>query len=180
VTISSIFFDATPTAFHVSQSLLNPCPGEPLKSVSVALSTAVSLSARFPWVTPVGWLERPGELPCPERGIYGNRLYLADGGYFENSGLETAIELAARLRRVVELRRDVFPDGARTVEITIINVLTADSFARRWWSRDADLSFSGHGEITSPIVALLNTRRARTRAVDSRTVFDKSYYMGGQ
>lgn len=175
VTISGIYFDVSPTAFHVSESLLNGCPGG-VRPISMPISTAVSLSARAPWVTPVGWLQRPKS--CPS--AYGDRLYLADGGYFENSGLETAIELAARLRRVIDFHRDVFPSGAKTVEITIINILTADSFAKRWWSIDADLSTSSYGELLSPIATLLNTTRARTRAVDSRTAFDKSYYLDGQ
>jgi hypothetical protein len=47
---------------------------------SIRLSTAMSLSARFPLVTPVGRLH-PGR-----QAAY---FDLADGGYFENSGAET-------------------------------------------------------------------------------------------
>jgi hypothetical protein len=183
LTLSPLETQATPTALHVSHALLYPCSGEDMdKSVDMRLSTAVSLSARFPWLTPVGWLERHAPDPtriakCPEhKGMFGNRLYLADGAYFENSGLESAIELAARLRRQVEV--DV-PGGSASVQIGIITIASSDAFATRWWHADGDLSTRGWGEILSPIVMLMNTTKARTRAVDSRTKFDDAFYLEG-
>ncbi len=56
--------------------------------VNLPMSTAVSLSARFPWVTPVGHISTDS----------GN-LYLADGGYFENSGSETAHNMIHDLKQ---------------------------------------------------------------------------------
>jgi hypothetical protein len=73
--------------------------GKKTRGVDLKLLTAVSLSARFPWISPAGWLERSSDqaAECESAGI-GDRLYLVDGGYFENSGFETAIELHQRLR----------------------------------------------------------------------------------
>lgn len=174
VTLAPFSFEATPTAFHLQSSLG--------AAVDIPLSVAVSLSARFPLVTPVGWLERPPPAVAADgtvlggRSAYGNRLYLADGGYFENSGLETAIELSMRLRRVIERHPEVFPNGAGSAQIKIVKIMAGDRFAVRWWSQDADMSHAGAGELLSPLAVLLNTRRARTRAVDSRTMFDGSLY----
>lgn len=55
--------------------------------IDVPLPTAAILSARCPLVTSVG------ALPCP-----GPRRRLADGGYFENSGLTTILDLIGALR----------------------------------------------------------------------------------
>jgi hypothetical protein len=185
VTLSHIHFEATPTAFHISDSLDYPCAGEHRRTVQISLSTAVSLSARFPWVAPVGWLEqserrREEKAKCTRRGDFGHRLYLADGAYFENSGLESAIELAARLRRVIELHPNVFPNGSKSAEVSIIQVMAIDNFAIRWWSLDADLARSSPDELVAPLWTLLNTRKARMQAVNSRTAFDRSYYQDGR
>jgi len=183
LTLSPLELQATPTALHVNHALLYPCSGEELgKSVQMSLSTAVSLSARFPWLTPVGWLERRAPDPsriaqCREyKGQFGNRLYLADGAYFENSGLESSIELAARLRRLVEVH---VAGGSASVQVNIITIASSDAFATRWWHSDGDLSTRGWGEILSPIFILMNTTKARTRAVDSRTKFDDAFYFNG-
>jgi hypothetical protein len=49
---------------------------------------AAGISARFPWVTPTARL----------RVSEGGSLVLADGGYFENSGAETVLDLINELR----------------------------------------------------------------------------------
>ncbi|MGO9642734.1 MAG: hypothetical protein ACLP1Y_15675 [Candidatus Acidiferrales bacterium] len=56
----------------------------------IRLSTAALLSARFPIVSPPGVL-RVATQPC-----YGDRI--VDGGYFENSGLTTALDIAEALK----------------------------------------------------------------------------------
>jgi hypothetical protein len=171
IMLAPIGFDGTPTTLHISHAL---CAEQP-RDIGVKLANAVSLSARVPWLTPAGWLERPnewsrtqacGKPPVPR----GDRLYLVDGAYFENSGLESALEMAARLRRVVRVHPNQFPHGA---QIKIIMFFVKDDFANRWWFADGDLSPHGAGELFTPIKTLLNTRAARTRSVHSRaTTFD--------
>jgi hypothetical protein len=56
--------------------------------IDLPLSTAIGLSARFPWVTPGGTFMSDGV-----------EYQLADGGYFENSGAETAHNLIIELKR---------------------------------------------------------------------------------
>jgi len=60
-------------------------------NLEIPLSTAASLSARFPYVLPVGsiWLQRDW------------KLRIADGGYFESSGAETAKNITQYIRGVI-------------------------------------------------------------------------------
>jgi hypothetical protein len=57
----------------------------------IPLSTAVSLSARFPLVSPHGNVRNQNARVADN---------LVDGGYFDNSGAVTALELAQSIRRV--------------------------------------------------------------------------------
>ena len=110
VTISPIWFQPTSTALHINSTLCfggwKPASGQtparveiPSKSVELGLAAAISLSARFPWLTPAGWLDLE-KSDCPDRAKR-DRVYLVDGGYFENSGLETAIEMATYMRAAI-------------------------------------------------------------------------------
>jgi hypothetical protein len=183
ITMSPLHFAPTATTNHISEALFGWCD-ESGQSVDTPLSTAVGLSARFPWVTPVGWLERPLVDGKPIKGCedeeapLGNRLYLADGGYFENSGLEQAIELAARLRRVIQLTPGEFPGGEKSAEIRIIQIAAKDRFATRWSRSDFGLTFNGGSEVTAPLDVLLSTRLARTRSVEDSTLSDGAYSSG--
>jgi len=60
-------------------------------SKNVRLSTAALLSARFPIISPAGHVHMDGAGNPHGDGI-------VDGGYFENSGLSTALDVAAGLR----------------------------------------------------------------------------------
>jgi hypothetical protein len=69
----------------------------------IRLSTAASLSARFPFISP------PGNVRNQRRGLVGR---IVDGGYFENFGATTALEIVHALRAddlspfVVEITND--------------------------------------------------------------------------
>jgi hypothetical protein len=65
---------------------------------SLPLSTAVALGARFPYITPSGYLTvQPGTsaaAPIPSR----IKLRYVDGGYFDNSGLMTLEDMVIALQ----------------------------------------------------------------------------------
>ncbi len=65
-------------------------PADYRAPVNVRLSTAALLSARFPIISPAGVIRMRGE-----GNVHGDEV--VDGGYFENSGLTTALDLAAAL-----------------------------------------------------------------------------------
>jgi hypothetical protein len=60
-------------------------------SADVPISTAINNTARFPYIEPSGELAKVGGQACRKAEE------LIDGGYFENEGLQTALELAAWL-----------------------------------------------------------------------------------
>jgi hypothetical protein len=170
VTISPVWFNQTSTALHVATTLCDN-----LRSVELSLVSAISLSARFPWLTPAGWLDtNDAGRPCPAKQER-NRVYLVDGAYFENSGLETAIEMAtymrlytsdpevARVSRVdLDKIRAEYPHG---IDIRIIMIFAVDDFASRYIRSEAERTSDRPGELLPPIQTMLAGRAARTRAV---------------
>jgi glycerophosphoryl diester phosphodiesterase len=101
---------------------------------NLSLSTAAFLSARFPVITP------PGSIgPKEERSRY------VDGGYFENSGTATVMDLISAL--------SLDSPSGPNIKLIVINIGTDP----------VDMKYSSHGlgEITGPVVTLLNTRTAR-------------------
>lgn len=112
----------------------------------VPLSVAAVASARFPWLTPAAWFWGNNDAaPLPANGEVA-KFHVVDGGYFENSGVTTAVEIINRL----QLRAQVCCKNARFYLI----VLTSGEY-----SKDQSGAFS---EAVSPVVALFNTRTART------------------
>jgi hypothetical protein len=112
------------------------------------LSTAAILSARFPWVTPYGWISGQGKNKDTASQI-------VDGGYFENSGAATAMDLIKDLVPALQSSR-------RKVEINLI-ILTSEDFAP-----PSTLS----GETLGPIQVMLNTRSARASIEIDRAKLD--------
>jgi hypothetical protein len=116
------------------------------ENYDIPLSVGAVASARFPWLTPAAWFWGKGEAATPPARSAIAKFHIVDGGYFENSGVTTAVEIINRLQR----RARTCCTGARFHLI----VLTSGEYSGS--SSDA---FS---EATSPVVALFNTRTART------------------
>ena len=114
----------------------------PIKA-DVKLSTAVGLSARFPWVLPAATFK------------YGDHdIPIVDGGYFENSGAETAYDIVKMLNDAKSAApgKNDNPD-LRKYEIYYI-AITGEEFYESESSRAL-------GEILSPLRGLLTSRSAR-------------------
>ena len=98
-------------AFDLLEMLSNPCPVDKVQGRSCAtahegaadepgarsgpdirLSTAAMLSARFPIISPAGIIRAQGAMSTGDRVV--------DGGYFENAGLTTAMDVARELMRL--------------------------------------------------------------------------------
>jgi hypothetical protein len=90
------------------------CPGKDGKppGCDLRLSTAVTMSARFPLVSPSGGITRGDEIV--------DRI--VDGGYFENFGAQTALELARELKNT--------PDKLEPFILQITNDPSAFDFER--------------------------------------------------
>ena len=120
------------------------------------LSTAAGISARFPWIMPAATVHAPKQSEARKN----NNIRLVDGGYFENSGTETAGDLIRAIGNPGMI------DGHPAFKIYVI-VLT---------SYDNDL-FGGNfnddtplAEFIGPIRGLLSTRQARGDLTIVRTL----------
>jgi hypothetical protein len=105
----------------------------------VPLLTAAVMSARFPVVSP------SARLPC--RGI---ARHVVDGGYFENSGVTTLLEM---LDRVAPELSSI--EGARVIVLRIAN--GGASAGTAWTRRGGGFS----SIMPEPVTALLNTQDSR-------------------
>jgi predicted chitinase len=100
------------------------------------LSTAAVLGARFPWITPAATVE-------DRRFPNTNRVKLVDGGYVDNSGVETILDLKDSFDGIIK---------RENINLSLI-VLSGGDFPVR-------KSFA-LGESMEPIRALLNARTSR-------------------
>ena len=128
----------------------------------VPLSTAIHNSARFPLLSPTGAVTPPHPVTDPAAHGYGRPApQIVDGGYFENSGLTTALELARWLRGQRAHGRPVDP---------VIVLVTADAepaigsdeVARcasgPAFAPDADGTGAEVAQIVAPVATLFATR----------------------
>ena len=112
----------------------------------IALSTAVHNSARFPYVSPAGHAaDRPDG---QERG------HVVDGGYFENSGLETLREVHEVVSSYSESVR------VRPIVLYLCNDPRACAADLRE-SPSEVVDSAAADELLSPVRTALNTRTAR-------------------
>lgn len=142
-----------------------------LATADAALSTAADNSARFPYIGPAGSIRPPS--PDPGRAEIADQI--VDGGYFENFGATTLLDLLERLHEVAEQR-------ALSVRFVVIQIIS-----------DPDLTGSSLGavplatspglelvpnEIAAPVETLLATRRARGLAA-TEALARRAFELGG-
>lgn len=144
---------------------------------ALALSTAVHLSARFTYVSPAGTLEKDGK-------VYGRAV---DGGYFENSGTTTALEI---LKTIGSLRtgKNEFWDRVDPYVILISNEPQDRRYLDVTLTTPPDKKDSGTrpsgccSEVWSPLRTLFATRGARGAYARQTTAWhvgtDKFFHFG--
>ncbi len=124
----------------------------------ISLATAISLSARFPIILP------PGTYPRQISAFHFSQKNLVDGGYFESSAIETAIDLVEGIKARLPRNLDVEP------EFRII-MFTEDY--------SPDLEPAGLTEFGAPVMTLDKTRRRRGQLAKWRVktgeAFDRFY-----
>jgi hypothetical protein len=110
------------------------------------LSEAAGISARFPWLLPAAAIERDGKL-----------IRLVDGGYFDNSGIETAlnvIEVLTGLRQI-HLDHPAEGDGRFDYFDFDIHLITISGSGV-----DSPDTLQGLSDVLAPIQALFSARNA--------------------
>ncbi|HEU0061108.1 MAG TPA: hypothetical protein VFR19_14610, partial [Hyphomicrobiaceae bacterium] len=135
------------------------------------LSTAVGLSARFPWVLPVGWYDftvpAPVDTAEPPQE---RRMTFVDGGYYEGSGVATAENLAQYLLKYAELN----PELLKGVKIAPKIIMITGSYQPVDNFYQTKSSKKSYDELTAPLSALLLAWRARSSAVPAEAEADRS------
>jgi hypothetical protein len=122
----------------------DPIDFHKLTGRDVSVATAVHNTARFPYISAAGRL----------RAKNGEYLgHLVDGGYFENTGADTLIDLLRYLRQSAS------PLNVRFIVVALLNSPPEQHLtdpARIPWHETASL-----GELFSPLRALLQSKTAR-------------------
>jgi hypothetical protein len=113
------------------------------------LSTAAFLSARFPWITPAGRFTDVGENSAHQIAL--EKIRVVDGGYFENSGVVTAMDVVEDIANALNDDSEL----AQYRDRIEINLITLNS--KEYSAND----FYGLSEILAPVDTMLSTRIAR-------------------
>jgi hypothetical protein len=118
----------------------------------IPLSTAIGLSARFPWILPVGWYEFtiPPPLVTTEKP-QNRRLTVVDGGYSEGSGAATAENLAQYLVKYAEFN----PQAMRGLKIAPKIIMIGGSYEPVDQFYQTEAYRRSYDEATAPLEALL-------------------------
>ncbi|WP_271612548.1 hypothetical protein [Bradyrhizobium sp. CCBAU 21362] len=123
-------------------------------SLRIPLSTAAFTSARFPWVTPAATVSVKND--CITSHPHAR---LVDGGYVENSGIETALDLIEKLNAIKGT------SDAPKFRIYLLSLVSGQF---------GDHGSFMFGELMEPVRALLSTRTSRTYvALNHATSIDR-------
>lgn len=93
-----------------------------LSGKDIALKTAAMTSARFPFVTPPAIVSKNGSR-C-------KKSLLLDGGYYENTGMETALQIIYQLREELETTRFLDPrveKAKKRVNFILVSIKNGDT-----------------------------------------------------
>jgi predicted chitinase len=123
-------------------------------SLHIPLSTAAFMSARFPWVTPATTVTLK-ENDCITENP---SVRLVDGGYVENSGVETALDLIEKMKDI-----QATTPGLPKFRIYLMSLASGDF---------PDHGTFSLGEVMEPVRALLSTRSSRTYIALNRAARD--------
>jgi hypothetical protein len=127
--------------------------------LQVATSTAIALSARFPYVTPPANIRRSESIE-PPRGLFDKIkvLELLDGAYFDNSGGWAAIDILEDMERYLRAERRREADFKEFIDdIKFHLVRFTDRPAQRYGTASDD----EHFELLTPLIAFNAVRSAR-------------------
>jgi hypothetical protein len=141
--------------FYASIDLLG------LLGADVPISTAINNSARFPYLEPSGEVV---SVNAPPHQMHTGAPELLDGGVFDNTGLEAALEMAQWLKRKTVNGQPVQPIIVQATANADISVAVANSVVRCPDSpidvpTDAPPS-PGTFQLLAPVIGVYNVRAA--------------------
>jgi hypothetical protein len=125
--------------------------GEALKPTEdISLSTALGLSARFPWI-----------MPAARFRTSLTEFRLVDAGYVDNSGHETAFDLVMELSQVDAIGRRL-TDGSDVQKYRFHLITITDD------SEPEPGAIEGFGDLLSPLRTMLSSRPTRSQMAKHR------------
>jgi hypothetical protein len=120
---------------------------------AMSLSTAVHMSARFTYVSP------PGRLLDDAGRTWG---HVIDGGYFENSGAGTALDLYTSLMRAIRRGRGE-AHFRNIVPVLVLITNSPSSHEALGTAQRPDQPLDWLADLMSPPLGLMHAREARGR-----------------
>ena len=125
----------------------------------VRIATAINNTARFPYLEPFGEMVPADQDPAAKEKQVGS---LVDGGYFENEGLQTALDLAEWLRQQSTTDRPVLPIIIEATGDGDSDVNTSDVMTCQVASDGAFIPDTEHGawQILAPLLGLYHVHAA--------------------
>jgi hypothetical protein len=153
-----------------------PPAGLTLDAPDIALSTAAVTSARFPIASPAG------AFTIKDKSDQGDRL--VDGGYFENSGVSSALEVVQALRDHATGIHPIILSISNDPEQRVKNVVVPRRPAVTPSVGAANDTYFARvlGILSAPIETLLNTREghgAEARDLAAQTMASETAYSSG-
>jgi hypothetical protein len=135
-----------------------------MSGMAIRVSTAINNSARFPVIGPAGTFEvkQPDERPDNSRIKRGSEQ-IVDGGYFENYGAATALDLVIAITRSFPKFRKKFEEKHDTLAPGLRFMVVQISSDPEYPFEGTDVLASGQigGDFLAPLFALANTRTSR-------------------
>ena len=148
-------------------------------SSDLRLSTAAALSARFPFITPAGWLE--GSRIDWQAKLQPVKVHLVDGGYYDNSGTDLLAKLAMEIKNLaarvdgkIEVYTIAIGDAGYAGDEFILQLFNAKSALpvygefitktlKDYPTTSAQIDSNAVSELASPLGTLAGSRVFRSR-----------------
>jgi hypothetical protein len=126
------------------------------KDRDIKFSTASFLSARFPFISPTGKIDKAH--------------HFSDGGFKENSAAETSREILLVLNRTIRQmsKKDTCYGKVRIILISLPNSVKGT---------DSLETVPNFNELSAPLTALMNNREGNTRTADTTNARDTAGYI---
>jgi hypothetical protein len=128
----------------------------PERNQDLKFSTASFLSARFPFISPTGKIDK--------------LHHFSDGGFKENSGAETSRQILLQVNRTVRQMQDTNSTfgKVRIIMISLVNSIKGT---------DSLEIVPNFNELSAPLTALMNNREGNTRTADTTNARDTASYL---
>ena len=135
---------------------------DPLVRSDIKMSDAAGMSARFPWLLPAAAIKRDKKI-----------MRLIDGGYFDNSGIETALNL---IEDIVTIRAVHESSGANSggqseyFDFDVHLIVISGSL------EDEPPGWQGLDDLLTPVRGLLSTRTSRGALTEIKAQTARYFY----